>query len=83
MSANTTLQTIKDSIPLAKKFLDFVNASRSPWHAVDTVRKQLVSNGYKQLHEKDNWKGSVNPNGKYFFTRNESTIVAFAYVTQC
>lgn len=32
--------------------------------------------GYEQLSEKDDWK--LEAGNKYFFTRNHSTIVAFA-----
>jgi len=71
-----SIETIKSSIPLANKFLTFVNKSKSPWHAVETVRTQLVSKGYKPLQEKETWQ--LQPNGKYFYTRNGSTIVAFA-----
>ena len=62
-------------LPTAEKFLEFVNASKTPFHAVETVKKILVANGFEKLNEKEVW--SLKPNGKYFFTRNQSTIVPF------
>uniref|UniRef100_A0A2C9K4Q3 Aspartyl aminopeptidase n=1 Tax=Biomphalaria glabrata TaxID=6526 RepID=A0A2C9K4Q3_BIOGL len=60
----------------AKDFLSFINKSPSPYHAVDEVRKGLVSNGFKELRESENWK--IAPLDKCFVTKNQSTIIAFA-----
>ena len=35
----------------AQGFLDYVNASPSPYHAVDESRKLLVNAGYKEWSE--------------------------------
>jgi aspartyl aminopeptidase len=35
-----------------------------------------LENGYQCITERENWK--IAPQGKYFFTRNHSTIIAFA-----
>jgi len=63
-------------LPLAKSFVDFVNKSVTAFHAVDTAKSILVGAGFQQISEKEKW--NVQPKGKYFFTRNQSTIVAFA-----
>ena len=60
----------------AKGFLNFVNKSQSPWHAVQTSREKLVAAGFSEINERDSW--DIKPNGKYFFSRNQSTLVAFA-----
>jgi len=72
--SNPTTPSVKEVID----FIDFVNASPSPFHAVDESKKRLTAAGFKELKERDNWSGQIVKNGKYFFTRNTSTIVAFA-----
>lgn len=42
---------------------------------LDAARRLLAA-GYTHLSERDAWQ--IAPGGKYFFTRNMSTIVAFA-----
>jgi len=63
-------------LPRAQKFIDFVNNSSSPFHCVDSVVKILQEHGFHHLSEADVW-ASLKPNGKYYFTRNQGTIVAF------
>lgn len=42
----------------------------------DEAKKRLRSAGYEQVSEREDWK--LEAGKKYFFTRNHSTIVAFA-----
>eukprot|EP00298_Acanthocystis_sp_HF-20_P024127 c3417_g1_i1.p1 GENE.c3417_g1_i1~~c3417_g1_i1.p1 ORF type:complete len:468 (-),score=209.45 c3417_g1_i1:27-1409(-) len=60
----------------ARDCVDFINSSPSPFHAVATSIKKLKENGFVQLSEKETWK--LEKEKKYFFTRNRTTIVAFA-----
>lgn len=53
-----------------------INRSPSPFHAVHTCVQRLKESGFEYLSERDHWK--LERNHKYFFTRNQSTIVAFA-----
>jgi len=69
------LEDLPKYLPLAKQFLDFVNESPTAFHAVEYAKRALVVDGFVQLHEKEKW--SLKPAGKYFFTRNQSTIIAF------
>ncbi|ORX68331.1 peptidase M18, aminopeptidase I [Linderina pennispora] len=62
----------------AEQLVDFVNKSPSPFHAVDVCRTWLKGAQFTELKEKQSWDGAIKPNGKYFFTRNGSSIVAFA-----
>ena len=59
-------------------FLSFVNASPTPFHAVASVRSRLVEAGFKEIRERDDWASVCKPGGKYYLTRNASTILAFA-----
>jgi hypothetical protein len=43
----------------------------------DEAKRRLKEAGYTQLSEREDWIG-LEPGRKYFFTRNYSTIVAFA-----
>ncbi|GAW07672.1 aspartyl aminopeptidase [Lentinula edodes] len=61
----------------ASRLLSFVNASPTPFHAVQTTVQRLEKVGFSKLKESDGWDKLVKPGGKYFFTRNQSTIVAF------
>jgi len=54
---------------------DFLNDSPTPFHAVAEMSEQLVDQGFRRLHEVDSW-GQLSA-GRYFVTRNESSIIAF------
>ncbi|KUI65443.1 Aspartyl aminopeptidase [Cytospora mali] len=62
----------------ALEFLDFVNASPTPYHAVASSVTRLEAAGFKAIKERDNWSSELQPGGKYYLTRNGSSIVAFA-----
>ncbi|XP_022135157.1 probable aspartyl aminopeptidase isoform X2 [Momordica charantia] len=65
-----------ESTSVVSDFIDFLNASPTAFHAVEEAKKRLVSVGYEQVSETEDWK--LEAGKKYFFTRNHSTIVAFA-----
>lgn len=75
--SHSTMATVTTKMA-ANDFLDFVNASPSPFHAVKSVKQRLVAADFKEIREKDSWSSTCQPGGKYFLTRNGSTIVAFA-----
>ncbi|XP_019198636.1 PREDICTED: probable aspartyl aminopeptidase [Ipomoea nil] len=60
----------------AVDLVDFLNASPTAFHAVEEAKKQLKSAGYQQVSEREDW--DLKAGNKYYFTRNHSTIVAFA-----
>ena len=57
----------------------FIDDSPEPFHVVETVSAFLKSQGFVALDEGKIWKNSFAPKrgGKYFYTRNRSSIVAF------
>ncbi|PVD35715.1 hypothetical protein C0Q70_02678 [Pomacea canaliculata] len=60
----------------ANDFVSFINRSPSPFHAVDEIKRKLLAHGFVELLDRDSW--SVKPLQKYFVTKNQSTIIAFA-----
>eukprot|EP01061_Rhynchopus_euleeides_P026676 TRINITY_DN43471_c0_g1_i1.p1 TRINITY_DN43471_c0_g1~~TRINITY_DN43471_c0_g1_i1.p1 ORF type:complete len:507 (+),score=221.26 TRINITY_DN43471_c0_g1_i1:74-1522(+) len=55
----------------------FLTASPSPFHAVQNMTTELKKMGFKQLFEDDKWHGALEANGRYFTTRNQSSLIAF------
>ena len=56
----------------------FVNSCPSPFHAVATCETWLHSEGFERIRESEDWRSKLKKGGKYYFTRNHSTVVAFA-----
>ncbi|CAL1389061.1 unnamed protein product [Linum trigynum] len=65
-----------DGGSVASDLIDFLNASPTAFHAVDEAKRRLRNAGFEQVSEKEDWK--LEAGKRYFFTRNYSTIVAFA-----
>lgn len=59
---------------ISKELLSFLQKSPTAFHAVDNLKKELMSNGYEELLEGQNWH--IVPGGKYFVMRNYSSIIA-------
>jgi aspartyl aminopeptidase len=59
----------------AQALLDFIDASPSPWHAVQTTEEYLKAAGYTRLEETERWQ--LAPGGRYYVVRGGSSIVAF------
>ncbi|KAK1709217.1 aspartyl aminopeptidase [Colletotrichum lupini] len=62
----------------ALDFVDFVNASPAAYHACATAAIRLEKAGFTKIKERDSWNSALRPGGKYYLTRNGSSIVAFA-----
>jgi Aspartyl aminopeptidase len=58
-----------------KKMLEFFNASPTAFHAIDEIVKVLKADGFVELPEHEKW--NIEINGKYYVTRNHSSIIAF------
>ncbi|KAH6687402.1 aminopeptidase I zinc metalloprotease [Plectosphaerella plurivora] len=63
---------------LALDFVDFVEASPTPYHACAVASIALEEAGFTKIRERDAWGSALRPGGKYYLTRNGSSIVAFA-----
>lgn len=78
------MNIINASSPIVKNqaqaLLDFIDASPSPWHAVEAVSQQLLAKGYQQLFETNIWQ--LKPLSKYFVVRGGASIIAFSLGTQ-
>lgn len=66
----------KEASSVVPDFVAFLNASPTAFHAVDESKRLLRDAGYEQVSEREDW--NLEAGKKYFFTRNHSTIVAFA-----
>tara|TARA_R110002049_G_scaffold49267_18_gene141218 strand:+ start:2490 stop:3797 length:1308 start_codon:yes stop_codon:yes gene_type:complete len=53
----------------------FLADATTPFHAVAQMVSQLKSAGYSRLTDDEQW--NIEPGGRYFLTRNDSSIVAF------
>lgn len=63
-------------VSIVNDMLNFLNESWTPFHATAEAKRQLLKAGFLQLKEEQEW--AVQPGGRYFFTRNMSSIFAFA-----
>ncbi|MBV1875444.1 MAG: M18 family aminopeptidase [Cycloclasticus sp.] len=63
----------------AQALLNYIDASPSPWHAVQTSEKMLNDKGFRELLESDAW--SLERNKRYYVKRDDSSIIAFTVGT--
>ena len=59
----------------AQDLLAFIDASPSPWHAVDAVAQRLRQSGFVALREDERWQ--LTAGGRYYVVRGGSSIIAF------
>lgn len=59
----------------AKPFCEFLTNNPTVFHAVDAIAKQLESEGFSKLSERDIWR--LKRGGKYYIERNGSSMIAF------
>lgn len=78
LAAMPPLETTTKHLPLARKAMDYIDKSPDPFHAVQTSEVMLREAGFEELDDTVPYAGKLQPGGKYYFTRNKSTLVAFA-----
>ena len=59
----------------SREVLNFIEHSPSCFHAVAQLAQMLENGGYQRLKECDGW--TLEKGGKYYVTRNGSSIIAF------
>lgn len=59
--------------------MSFLERSPTPFHAVSNMEAALSKAGFERLEESAEW--DLKPNGRYFVTRNGSSIIAFTVGT--
>lgn len=60
--------------------LEFIRKSPTAFHAVETSAACLESAGFVRLSEQEDWE--LRAGGKYYLTRNQSSIIAFSLPTE-
>lgn len=61
---------------LNEKLFQFIDNSPTAFHAVANCEEILKDKGYAKLLEEEAWE--LIPEGKYYVTRNDSSMIAFA-----
>ena len=59
----------------AADLLQFIDASPSPWHAVNTIAQILLAQNFTPLQEAERWKLEAGKN--YYVIRGGASIIAF------
>lgn len=73
-----TLLRTDDPASFTKPFCHFLTENPTVFHAVQYFKDALSDKGYSELVPRDDWTGKIAPGGKYFVTRNGSSVVAFS-----
>ena len=80
-AASSSPRVLASAVPsdvpsAAEELVDYLNNSWTSFHATAESARMLTEAGFTRLSERDEW--ALKPGGRYFFTRNMSSIVAFA-----
>ncbi len=58
-----------------QQLIDFLDRSPTPFHAVATMKQQLLAAGFTELDERAPWR--LEAAGRYLVSRNGSALIAF------
>lgn len=65
---------------IVQEMTEFLKQCPTAFHAAAKIGEELENSGYVRLRETDEWK--IKPGGKYYVTRNDSSVIAFAIGSQ-
>ena len=65
----------EEHLPLAREAMQFIDDSPDPFHVIQTTSRALEKVGFEEWKDDDD--SILEPGGKYYFTSNKSTLVAF------
>lgn len=65
---------------LLKELSQFLEQNPSCFHAIDNIKNTLIKEQFQQLQENEKWQ--ITRGGKYFVTRNDSSLIAFTVPEQ-
>ena len=65
---------------ISKQLIEFIEKSPTCFNAVQTMSDILLDEGFTELRENEKWK--IEKGGKYFVTRNGSSLIAFTIPEQ-
>lgn len=68
-------ETASPAHATARELLRYIDASPSPWHAVESTCHALRDHGFHALSEGDAW--SLRPGAGYYVARDGSSVIAF------
>lgn len=60
-----------------EELIQFIDASPTPFHAVEQMANVLEMKGFQKLDECEHW--NLEAEKSYYVTRNDSSIIAFTY----
>ncbi|KAJ9134281.1 Aminopeptidase I zinc metalloprotease [Pleurostoma richardsiae] len=60
-----------------KPFCEFLTENPTIFHTVEYFKAKLAAVGFKELPMRDDWTDKLEASGKYFVTRNSSSVIAF------
>ncbi|KAF3395832.1 Vacuolar aminopeptidase 1 [Penicillium rolfsii] len=61
----------------SKPYCDFMTANPTIFHAVKSFSQDLEKHGYKRLSERAVWTSELKRGGKFYVSRNGSSLLAF------
>jgi aspartyl aminopeptidase len=67
------IPTLQDSLPLAKQAVEYFDQGTDPFHAVQASKELLEKAGFVE----SSVTTELQPGGKYYYTKHQSTLVAF------